>query len=205
VRLRFRRAALCVMFLTQAAAVAASAPEVDLSQCTVCHGAHGNGNLAIRAPKIAGMEAWYIRRQLEHFRKGLRGTQSGDQAGLEMRPVAVAITDRRSVDVVVSYVATFKPKPPPVTVTGNIERGRTLYEACSGCHGARAEGNAALQAPALASQTDWYLVTQLEHFRSGRRGFAPEDMPGTQMRAAAAILPDSTAVADVVAYINTLR
>ena len=70
--------------------------------------------------------------------------------------------------------------------------------------GARGEGNDALKAPALAGQSDWYLATQLERFRAGERGFAPEDVQGTQMRAAAAVLPDSSAVKDVVAYINAL-
>jgi cytochrome c553 len=27
----------------------------DFTFCTVCHGAEGNGNVAINAPKIAGM------------------------------------------------------------------------------------------------------------------------------------------------------
>jgi cytochrome c553 len=112
--------------------------------------------------------------------------------------------DDAAIEAVTAYVAGFNPKAPPVTVHGDAKRGRSLYASCSGCHGPRAEGNSALNAPALAGQTDWYLVTQLERFRVGERGFAPQDVPGNQMRAAAAVLPDANAINDLVAYINTL-
>lgn len=102
-------------------------------------------------------------------------------------------------------MSTFAPQAPPVTVSGDVRHGRNLYTACAACHGAKGEGNDALHAPALAGQTDWYLVTQLQHFRTGLRGFSPQDESGTQMRAAAALLPNEPAAKDVVAYINTLR
>jgi cytochrome c oxidase subunit 2 len=181
----------------------ASAQAADYGYCTVCHGAEGNGNVAIRAPKIAGIEPWYLKRQFEHFRAGLRGTHEADRSGMEMRPVAETMDDATIADVA-AYVRTFEPKPPPATVSGDAKQGRKLYQACAACHGAKAEGNSELQAPALAGQTDWYLVTQLERFQSGMRGSAPQDTQGAQMRAAVNALPDSTAVANVVAYLNTL-
>jgi len=171
--------------------------------CTVCHGAEGNGNVAINAPKIAGIEPWYLKRQLQQFRAGARGTKSTDLPGMEMQPVGMQLDDP-TIEKVAAYVSTFSPKAPPVTVTGDAKRGKSLYATCSGCHGTRGEGKAELKSPALAGQTDWYLVTQLERFRAGERGFMPEDEQGTQMRAASAVLPDTAAVHDVVAYINTL-
>lgn len=188
--------ATCVL----AGAVAA---DDDYSFCTVCHGAHGNGNPAINAPKIAGIEPWYLKRQLEHFRAGLRGTHAADIPGSEMQPVALQLDDV-AVQNVANYVATFRPDSPATTVAGDAKRGRALYATCAGCHGAHAEGNPAVQAPALAGQNDWYLVTQLARFRAGERGFAPEDETGTQMRTAAGVLPDEVAMRDVVAYINSL-
>jgi cytochrome c553 len=177
--------------------------QTDYGFCTVCHGAQGNGNPAIHAPKIAGIEPWYLKRQLEHFRARLRGTQDADVPGMEMQPVAMQLDDQ-AIDAVAAYVRTFEPKPLPATVTGDARHGRKLYEACAACHGVKAEGNGALQAPALAGQTDWYLVTQLGRFRTGLRGFSPQDEQGAQMRAAVAVLPDDGAINDVVAYINTL-
>jgi cytochrome c553 len=175
---------------------------LDLSYCTVCHGTQGNGNPAIRAPKIAGMEPWYLKRQLALFRSGLRGTKPEDVTGSAMQPMVLRLDDD-AIEAVARYVASFEPRHPAKTVQGDVARGKALYESCAACHGPRGEGMQQLGAPALASRSDWYLVTQLELFRSGLRGFSEQDVPGTQMRAAAALLPDAEAIRDVVAYINT--
>jgi cytochrome c553 len=186
-------------------ATVSAAEKSDLSYCTVCHGAHGNGNPAIRAPKIAGMEPWYIRRQLEAFRAGMRGTHPDDAAGHEMQPVGIRLRDESAIEEAIAYVASFKPKAPPITVSGDATRGRDLYVTCASCHGPKGEGNQTLGAPALADRTDWYLVTQLQNYKAGLRGNDPRDTNGAQMRAIAATLPDTRAIDDVVAYINTLR
>jgi cytochrome c oxidase subunit 2 len=52
--------------------------------------------------------------------------------------------------------------------------------------------------------SDWYMVIQLQKFRSGLRGDHPEDIYGLQMVPFATLLPDEQALVDVVAYINTL-
>lgn len=194
-------------FMATAAFVttAVAADNSDLSYCTVCHGAHGNGNPAIRAPKISAMEPWYIRRQLEAFRDGVRGTHPDDAPGHEMQPVGVHLRDEAAIDAAIQYVSSFKPKAPPITVTGDAARGRNLYETCAPCHGTNGEGNQTLGAPALADRTDWYLVTQLRNYKAGLRGSDHRDTNGAQMRALAETLPDAQAIDDVVGYINTLR
>jgi cytochrome c553 len=192
-------AAMC-----RAAVPTAATPASDYGFCTVCHGTQGNGNPAVRAPKIAGIEPWYLKREFERFRGHLRGTQPGDVSGMEMQPVALQLDDR-AIDAVAVYVGTFAPKVPPRTVSGDAKHGRKLYTSCAACHGAKGEGNSVLNAPALAGQTDWYLVAQLQDFRAGLRGFSSQDDSGAQMRAAASILPDESAIEDVVAYIDTLE
>jgi cytochrome c oxidase subunit 2 len=54
---------------------------------------------------------------------------------------------------------------------------------CGSCHGSSGEGNAALGAPRLAGQQPLYLLTQLQNFKAGRRGYDPRDTYGSQMRA----------------------
>ena len=71
-------------------------------------------------------------------------------------------------------------------------------------HGPAAEGNVALNSPRLAGSDDWYMVAQLQAFRSGQRGTHPDDRTGRQMRAMAGVLPDDKAIADVVAFVNSL-
>jgi cytochrome c553 len=172
--------------------------------CTVCHGANGNGNVAIHAPKIAGIEPWYLKNQFAAFKAGWRGAHADDAPGNEMRPVAAILSDAE-IERALAYVASFSPRPPAITVSGDAVHGKELYGACAACHGAAAQGNAALQAPALSGRTDWYLLTQLRNYRAGLRGANSADINGQQMRAMAATLTDDAALNDVVAYINTLR
>jgi cytochrome c oxidase subunit 2 len=192
-----------LMFVTTMSATVAD--DIDLSQCALCHGTNGNGNPAVRAPKISGLDAAYLRRQLEIFRAGWRGTHEADERGNEMRAVAASLTDDAAIDRAVAHVRSFEVRTPAPTVAGDVDRGRTLYQQCAACHGARGEGNAAMQAPALANASDWYLLAQLRNYASGIRGATEPEGPGTQMRAIALTLPDAQAASDVVAYINTLR
>lgn len=89
---------------------------------------------------------------------------------------------------------------------GDAAAGKLMYtKVCVTCHGALAQGNKALSAPALAQQEPWYLVAQLLKFKSGARGSHPKDTQGALMRPMAAQLTDATAIANVVAYIKTLK
>ncbi len=193
-----------VVALMSACALPALAAQTDYEYCTVCHGANGNGNMAIHAPRIAGLEPWYLKSQFNAFRAGWRGAHAEDAPGQEMRPVAQALTEPQ-IDRAIAYVGSFSPAPPSITVTGDVVRGKRLFAQCASCHGAAGQGNESLHAQALAMRTDWYLATQLRDYRAGLRGADPDDSNGQQMRATAAALPDDAAVNDVVAYIDTLR
>ena len=194
-----------VVLLTIVAAGPAAADSDEFAHCTTCHGADGNGNPAIKAPKLAGMERWYIEAQLAAFRDGWRGTDVLDMPGHEMRPVAAALPNESAMARAAAYVSAFTPVAPPVTVEGDAARGSASYTACATCHGADGRGKEELNAPALAGQNDWYLVTQLKNYRDGHRGTHEDDVRGATMRPMAAVLVDDAAIADVVAYINSLH
>jgi len=196
-----RRAAVMVTALLLA--MGANAGN-DFDYCLLCHGANANGNYGIRAPKISGMEPWYLARQLENFASGVRGTPPEDEAGHEMGPVGGRVKTEGTLDAAVKFVGSLKSKKPAPTLTGDVAHGKTLYAGCVACHGAKGEGNPSLQAPALAERSDWYLVTQLSNYRKGLRGVDARDTFGAQMRAIVGTLPDDKAVVDIVAYINTL-
>jgi len=91
-----------------------------------------------------------------------------------------------------------------VKIAGNVPAGKQLYAVCSGCHGSQGEGNAALHAPKLAGQGDWYLKRQLKNYKQGARGTHEKDVFGKMMAPMAATLADDTAINNVVAYIKTL-
>ena len=84
------------------------------------------------------------------------------------------------------------------------EAGRALYAPCIACHGASAEGNPALNSPALAGQSAAYISRQLGHFRTGLRGSVEGDTFGAQMVPMARLLADDTAVEHVAAYLASL-
>jgi uncharacterized protein len=197
-RCRWAAIGLLAMLST---AVAAQNP---FDYCLLCHGANANGNYGIRAPKISGMETWYLKRQLENFAAGIRGVPADDAAGHEMRTVGMRLVQENVLPAAVLFIASLESKKPAPTLAGNVAAGKQYYQACAACHGARGEGNATLQAPALAARSDWYLVAQLRNYQRGLRGADPRDVLGAQMRAISATLPDEAAITDVVAYINTL-
>lgn len=197
-------ATLCSMTSLAAEGDVGVAAAMDDRYCTTCHGVEGIGNIAIEAPRLAGMEAWYLKRQLENFRAGIRGTHGQDTQGIAMRPMAAKLSDDSIADIV-GWVGDWEYVPAPVTVAGNVNQGRTAYQSCAACHGANAEGNEALGAPALAGQNDWYMITQLKNFRAGFRGSHQEDTYGSQMLTMSKTLRDDQAVINVVSYINTLQ
>ena len=196
--------ALCSISASAAEGDVGVAATMDDRYCTTCHGADGVGNLAIEAPRLAGMEGWYLKRQLENFRAGIRGTHAEDIPGLEMQPMAEKLSNESITDLV-DWIGGWEYVPAAVTVEGNDRQGRTAFQSCAACHGANAEGNEALGARALAGQNDWYLITQIENFRSGVRGSHQDDTFGAQMVTMSKTLRDEQAILNVVSYINTLQ
>ena len=174
--------------------------------CGACHGANGEGNIALNAPKLAGQEDWYVRRQIAYFKTGVRGTQTGDLYGPQMAPMANTLATDALVNNVAAYIAAMPDTPAQETVTGDIDTGRALFEpTCGICHSENGQGIWAVNAPKLAGMSDWYLVRQLQYFKSGVRGAHPEDEFGFQMTSMVQALKDDQAINDVVAYINTLE
>ena len=53
--------------------------------CMTCHGSHGQGSPVVGGPNLAGIEPWYLRRQLQNFRGEVRGLQQDYIPGFEMR------------------------------------------------------------------------------------------------------------------------
>lgn len=171
--------------------------------CAGCHGNHAEGRPAMHAPNLTGLGSDYLVQQLRKFRAAHRGNTS-DTYGFMMIGRANALPDDNGLQDVAAFIDSLPVKPSSgASVAGKVERGRSLYGACAGCHGANAEGTGSLRAPSLRQQDAAYLSLQMQHFSSGVRGADPEDIEGKQMRAAAKALPDLQAVEDVIAYIKT--
>ena len=196
--------ALGVAGLPSAFAADVAAGKTAYGLCAACHGPQGEGNVAMNSPKLAGQEPWYLRRQLESYRSGLRGTAPGDTYGAQMRPMAMAVADPAAVENLIAYIGTFPPTSPDTTVSGDAAAGKTAYLVCSACHGQAAEGNEQMGGPRLAGQNDWYLVRQISNYNKGLRGYDSKDIFGNQMKPMAATVNSEEAANNVVAYINSL-
>ena len=209
--LRVRRRPGSILVCLWVVIIACASPVVDASEqsayavCASCHGPRGEGNVVLNAPRIAGQASWYLRRQLDAYRQGWRGAAPGDIYGMQMRSMAMTLTQSAQVEDVVAHLQTFPDVPAEPTIQGDVAAGQAAYSICVACHGSRGEGNERFGGPRLAGQSDWYLVRQIRNYRLGLRGYDPEDLFGMQMKPMAATLADDQAIVDVVAYINSLR
>lgn len=173
--------------------------------CQPCHGSAGAGDVAIEAPAIAGLPQWYIESQLQSFQNGWRGKHAEDLPGLRMRPMAVSLNRDGDITSVAAYAASLEAPFPPSTLQGNAGAGAAQYEqVCAACHGPDGRGNELLRSPPIVQLHDWYLVQQLQNFRTGARGTHPDDVWGATMRVNSVLLSDQ-AMRDVIAYVQTLR
>lgn len=73
-------------------------------KCGACHGVKAEGNAALFAPRLAGLDAAYIKRQLDNFRHGVRGAQPQDKYGRQMALMAATLASERDVDDVIGYI-----------------------------------------------------------------------------------------------------
>jgi cytochrome c oxidase subunit 2 len=160
--------------------------------------------VVLNAPKISGQSEWYLRKQLENYKSGLRGSHKDDIYGQQMAPMSMVLFNDTAIDNVIAHIQTFPDNPAPKTIEGDIESGKKTYAVCAYCHGGNAQGTKAMNAPRMAGMTDWYLQRQLQNFKHGIRGQHPQDYYGKQMSFMARILQDDKKIDDLVAYINTL-
>jgi cytochrome c oxidase subunit 2 len=186
-------------------------PAVDLvagatqyAVCGACHGAQAEGNQALNAPKLAGLPAWYLSRQLHNFKHGVRGGAPGDAIASQMSAVVQPL-DKATLDNVAAYVASLPDVTAATTVRGDASSGARNYTTCAYCHGNRGQGSWSTNAPPLAGRSDWYLARQLQQFREGHRGRHPQDFHGSQMARLANVVENGEPTDDLLAYLNTLR
>ena len=193
--------------------------------CVLCHGTQAQGSERRDSPALAGLEPWYLERQMQNFKAGIRGYQYEDIPGQAMHFASGLLRDDATIKRVATYVASLEPGLPPddntiserpyiwdspyagldAAIEADAAAGEKIYTVtCVVCHGADGTGNAALGAANLTYLADHYLIRQLQYFRDGVRGAHPDDTYGKQMAAIATTLTDDQSIADVVAYIQSL-
>lgn len=139
------------------------------AECAGCHGANAWGGKEGQYPRLAGLPAGYLQRQLESFRDRRRQNKP-------MIPIFKAGRLRRDdLADLAAYLAALPPPEPhrlglPAAADYDRVLGGTLYtEGCARCHGADGNGAPGSENPPVTRQHPAYLVKQLRDFRSGVR------------------------------------
>lgn len=73
-------------------------------KCGACHGGKAEGNPALKAPRLAGLDASYIKRQFAQFRDGVRGKDPQDTPGRQMAMMAKTLATERDLDDIIAFI-----------------------------------------------------------------------------------------------------
>lgn len=142
-----------------------------LAACASCHGQDGAGQASF--PRLAGLDAGYLQRQLDSFANGTR-------VNPVMQPVANALSAADRAAMAVYYAALPVPASlvnRPATPNTDRSAGARLVRegawqkgvpACEQCH-ARDGGGVGAAFPPITGQPAGYLSAQLNAWKSGTR------------------------------------
>ncbi|MHB0973095.1 MAG: c-type cytochrome [Thiobacillus sp.] len=167
--------------------------------CAGCHAVDGNSTVAAN-PKLAGLNAEYIDKQLNDFKSGAR--KNAVMGGI------VASLSPQDMLNLAAYFSAQQPKPGTSKDQELALQGQKIFRsgvqgagvpACASCHGPQGKG-IPVQFPRLAGQHSDYIYAQLNNFRLGARANDGAKM----MRTIAAKMTDADMKA-VAAYIQGLR
>lgn len=140
--------------------------------CAACHGVQGEGQPAAGFPRLDGLNAAYIRQQLDDFADGKRDN-------VIMHPIATALSpdERQAVAAFYSAQTAVKAAEPKLADAETIARGAALaahgdwskgLPGCNQCHGPDGQGVAGTF-PRLAGQSSEYIIQELKDWQQGKR------------------------------------
>ena len=147
--------------------------------CQTCHGADGSGNGAAGYPRLAGMNADYMVKQLKDL--------SGDsRQNAIMKPMASALTAEER-QAVADYYADMEPPKKAPNADGDADKiaaGEKIAQdglwrkgvpACTSCHGPGGQGVGA-SFPGLAGQHANYITNQINDWQADKRSNDPNQL-----------------------------
>jgi cytochrome c553 len=184
--------------------IATGGGPAESQPCMACHGADGMGDSAAGFPRLAGLNARYLDKQMEDY-------VSGARANAIMTPIASAL-DRTQREAVAAYYAGLEPRAPAwrsrEADAAQVQHGAVLWaqgragqiQACVNCHGAAGARGWGAVYPDLAGQPRTYTEAQFQAFRNGER----QNDQSSMMRVIAARM-DEADVAAIAAFLAQLE
>jgi len=76
--------------------------------CATCHGPDGKGMKSMNSPNLTLQQDWYLKRQIQNFKNGIRGSNSKDIFGMQMAPMMATLTSEQDINDVVAYIMSLK-------------------------------------------------------------------------------------------------
>jgi cytochrome c553 len=73
-------------------------------KCGACHGTRAEGNVSLSTPRLAGLDAAYLRRQYQNFGSGVRGAHPQDRYGKQMVAMSKSLASPKDLDDVIAYI-----------------------------------------------------------------------------------------------------
>ncbi|HEV8514071.1 MAG TPA: c-type cytochrome [Cyclobacteriaceae bacterium] len=74
------------------------------SICGSCHGPNASGNEKLNAPRLSGLNGWYLKEQILKFKKSIRGAHPNDKLGAQMITMVAMLPDEQSINDVIAYM-----------------------------------------------------------------------------------------------------
>lgn len=69
-------------------------------KCGGCHGGKAEGNASLNAPKLTGLSASYLNKQMQNFKNGVRGIEKEDKLGRQMAMMAKITQEKELKDII---------------------------------------------------------------------------------------------------------
>ena len=153
------------------AGIVADGTSYGVVACATCHALSAAADAGGATPKLAGIPAYYLAKQLRDFASGARSDAIMSAIAHSMKPEDIA-------DVSEYYSGVRRtPTPPPAaepdllalgTRLASVGDERKMVQACEGCHGLEGRGEDPA-IPPLAGQYAAYIALQMRMWQEGHR------------------------------------
>jgi cytochrome c553 len=180
---------------------AANAVPAGAASCTPCHGKRGEGQPATGVPRLSGLNAQYLERQLSAFKDGTRRNRI-------MMMIASDLSEGERKALANYYAGMTTPKPETTPADAAIIAAGAKLAAtgdwskdlpgCAQCHGAAGLG-VGKDFPRLAGQWAVYIEKALRSWKAGER---KTDPMGVMANVAGKLTDDQ--IKSVAAYYESL-